>query len=165
MTESTCYAAGKLQERTWRNSVDRHTGGRLVEEKHAWPVQERSCDFQSTAHAARERSHALVGLAGQADPQQRIINARAALTAWHTINHAMDLQILARGEPVIHGGILKDETEGTANRRRRRDHVVPGDLRRALGRTQQGAQDLDGRRLASAVGSQKSKDLTRGNPE
>jgi len=26
MTESTCYAAGKLQERTWRNSVDRHTG-------------------------------------------------------------------------------------------------------------------------------------------
>jgi hypothetical protein len=25
MTESTCYAAGKLQERTWRNLVDRHS--------------------------------------------------------------------------------------------------------------------------------------------
>jgi hypothetical protein len=56
-------------------------------------------------------------------------------------------------------GILEDEPERAANLRRRRDHVVSGDARRALRRLEQRAEDLDGRRLASAVGTEKSEDL------
>jgi hypothetical protein len=77
----------------------------------------------------------------------------------------MDLQILARGETVIHSGILEDEPERTTNRRRRRNHVVPSDARRALRRLKQRAENLDGRRLAGAVGTEKSEDLACRNRE
>jgi hypothetical protein len=46
----------------------------------------------------------------------------------------MDLQVLARGETVIHGGILEDEPKTSPNRRWCRDHVVPGDARSTRGR-------------------------------
>ena len=139
--------------------------GGFVEKEHPRPVQERPSDFEPPPHAARKGAHTLVGLGSQANPRQRLVHARTPLAPWHTVDHAMDLQILARREAVIHGGILEDEPETTANRRWRRDHVVPGDARRALGRLEQRAENLDGRRLAGAVGTEKSKDLARGNRE
>jgi hypothetical protein len=77
----------------------------------------------------------------------------------------MDLQVLARGETVIHGGILEDEPKTSPNRRWCRDHVVPGDARRTLGRLEERTENLDGRRLAGAVGTEKSEDLAGGNRE
>src|SRR5207249_2906211 len=81
----------------------------------------------------------------------------------HVVDEGVELEVLAGSQLLVERGVLKNETDARADRRR---VVVDVDARHASGarrRAHQRAQDVDRRRLAGAVRAEEAEDLSRLN--
>ena len=120
---------------------------------------------EATAHAARERPHQPVGRVGEAQALEQLVGPRADHRARQVVEAADHLEVGARGEQVVDGGLLAGEAELRAHDGRIGDDVVPGDRRAALGRAQQRGEDAHRRGLAGAVVAEQAEHRALGDVE
>jgi hypothetical protein len=74
-------------------------------------------------------------------------------------------QVLRGGQVAVERRVLEDEADVAADVVSLAHDVVAGDARAARGGAREGAEHVDGRRLAGAVGSEEPEDLAGGDLE
>ena len=139
--------------------------GRLVEEEHGRRRDEAGGEVEPAAHAAGERPHEPVGGVGEAQALEQLVGPRADHGPRQVVEAADHLEVRARREQAVDGGLLAGQAELRAHDRRVGDDVVAGDRRAALGRAQQRGQDAHGGGLAGAVVAEQAEHRALGDVE
>ena len=132
-------------------------GGRLVEEQHRRPGDERGGEVEPAAHAARVGLDQPVAGLGEVEALEQLGRALARRLAAEVVEPADHLQVLEPGQVLVDGGVLAGEPDLRAQLGGVGDHVEPGDPRAAAGRRQQRGQDPDRGRLAGAVRAEQAE--------
>src|SRR5690606_4463432 len=139
--------------------------GGFVEEEHARAVHEGARELEPTLHAAGERPHPATAYRLERGPCQRVLDGPSALLAWDVVEHGVDLQVLARREAVVEGGVLEHHAQDSPHRGRVTLHVVPHDAGAPLTGAHQRGEHVHGGGLAGAVGPEEREELSWGNGE
>src|SRR3984885_4087457 len=134
--------------------------GRFVEEDQLGVADQRQRHVESPPLSARERGGALVGLLGEVDERERF-----AHWTGRVVVAGVQLEALARGESRLGLGLLEDEPDALTPTRRRVPRVGAEYLDGALAGLAKAFEDLDGRRLAGAVGTEEGEDLAAAHLE
>jgi len=114
-------------------------------------VQEAAGDLEPSLHASREVLDEVV-LPTVNSTTASISSIRLPVSLWSGCRDSMEPEVLIGREAGIERRVLKDEADRGADLVRLPYAVVSGDGRRASCGREQGAQDVDGRGLARAVG-------------
>ena len=122
-------------------------------------VQEREREVQAAAHAAGVRRGLAVGGVDEADALEQVVAALRALGARDALQAALQAHVLAAGEHRVERDVLQRDADRGAHLRALLRDVVARDRRAAARRRQERREDLDGRRLARAVGPEEAVDL------
>jgi hypothetical protein len=130
---------------------------RLVKEQDAGRADEGLGDAKALAHAARVGGGPAVGRVGQPDPTQDGVDRTGVDGRAVGEQRRDEADGLATGHPVIESRIL-GEVADLASVGGPGTHRDARDRGRASGRGGQAGQELDGRRLAGAVGAEKAVD-------
>lgn len=138
-----------------------HGHGRLVEEDELGLVRDAACDVQATQQAAREFPRAELLVVLQADERDGLVNKVAALRAVVHIQRAEVVDVLAHGQLLEHGHVLRHHADAPLQVVARRLHVLAEQADGALVVGEQLQHAVDGRGLARAVGAQKAEHLAR----
>ena len=137
---------------------DIDAGGRLVEHDHRRPVHQRLRHQHAALHAARELAHVGVGLVGQAQVGQQLVDPGVVVA--HAEVAALDAQRLAHAEEGVEHQFLRHDAERTCARRRsRRPRRGPSPRTLPAAGARQAGQDRDQRGLAGAVGAEQAEEL------
>ena len=110
-------------------------------------------------------SHQAVGGVGEAQALEQLVGPRADDGPRQVVEAADHLEVGARGEQAVDGGLLAGEAELRAHGRRVGDDVVAGDRGAALGRAQQRGEDAHGGGLAGAVVAEQAEHRALGDVE
>src|SRR5262249_23800529 len=135
------------------------TGGGLVEEEDARPVDESASDLETAAHAARISPRRLVAPIPPADRLQQLARALAALLLRHFVEAAVEIQALPCRQIAVHRVGLRNDADLVAHLVGVFRHVVAHDERAPRGRPDERREHADERALAGAVRSQDAEDL------
>jgi hypothetical protein len=138
---------------------------RLVEEQHARRVHQAAGDLQAPAHAAGERHHGLVAPVAQVDHLQHLGNALPDEVLLHAVQLGVQPEVLLGGQVAVERGVLEDETDVSAHIVAVGDDVEATDARGPGRGPGQGAEHVDRRALAGAVGAEEAEDLARRDRE
>ena len=135
--------------------------GRLIEKQHAGIVHQGAGDLQPAFHAGGERAHQAVAPVGEFDQRQQFVDAAFAPRRRHAIDEAVEIEILVDGQPVVEARLLEHDAETLPRLQRAGDHVDAVDAGAAAVRPEDGAQDVQQRGLAGAVGAKQREQLVR----
>ena len=145
-------AADHLPRGAARRGVE--AGRRLVEEDQLRVADQRQRDVEPPPLSAGQRRGALVGLRGEVDQRERLVDlARSAVVA------GVEREALADAQAGLGLGFLQDDADPLAPARRRAPRVAAEDLDRRRRGLAEALEDLDRRRLAGAVGAEEGEDL------
>ena len=133
---------------------------RLVEEEDPRPSDQRLADAEPLAHPARVGLRPAVAGVGQADLAEDLVDpGRGRRSTGSGESEATNAERLATGHPVVEARAPGRGSRPAAGTRRRPLSGMPVDGRRAGGRPDEAAEDLEGGRLArrrSGRGSRRS---------
>ena len=130
-----------------------HGHGRLVEEDELGLVRDAACDVQATQQAAREFPRAELLVVLQADERDGLVNKVAALRAVVHIQRAEVVDVLAHGQLLEHGHVLRHDADPALQIVAGRAHGLAEQLDSALVVGQQLQDAVDGGGLARPVRS------------
>ena len=142
-------------------AADVEPGGRLVEEQHRRPGDQRGGQVEAAAHPARVRADEPVGGVGEVEGAPGAPARGHRLPAAEVVELADHLEVLEPGQVLVHGGVLAGEPDVLAHLGGIADDVVARNARGAVVGQQQGRQDANGRRLAGAVRAEQPEDAAR----
>ena len=140
-------------------------GRRLVQEEHPGLVQERPRQLQPPFHPAGKRPHRHVGAVGELGPRERLLDERGDPPRPDPVEHRVQLQVLAGGDPVVQRGLLEDDADEIADPIRLGGDLDPRHAAGARRRREQCGQQVVSRRLARAVRAQQPELFTGGHLE
>ena len=136
-------------------------GCRLIQEQDGRVVDHRHRDVQATLHPAAVAPGDPVGGVGQAEPLEQFLGALLERGAAHSVELALQTQVLAAGGLDVDRRALRDDADAPAHAVGVGDHIEPVDERPpGIGLGQRG-QDLHGGRLAGAVGAEQREHAPR----
>ncbi len=133
-------------------------GGGLVEEEQLGPPGERHAEVEPAALAAGQRPDERVALADEPDEVDDLVHR-----ARRGVGGAVELDRLADGEVRADPGLLRDDADPLAERAASPLRVDAEDADVAGAAPPIPLEDLDGRRLAGAVGTEQREDLAAGD--
>ena len=133
--------------------------GRLVEEQHPRRVHQPACDLQAALHAAGEVLHLVATALPQADHLEHLPHPRLDRVAWDAVELGVEAEVELRREVGVERRVLEHEADVAADLRPLAHDVVAGDPRLAARRGDEGAEDLDGGRLAGPVRAEEPEGL------
>ncbi len=134
--------------------------GRLIEQQDGRLGQQRTRDGDALPHAGRVFLDQIVGAGGQLHPIEQLGDTALRDFGGNVIQRGEVFQILARGELPVDAALAGQHRAQTLPHLGGLPHdIIAVDVRRALGRFEQGAQHADGRRFARAVGPKQAKDF------
>src|SRR5215475_2802621 len=135
--------------------------GGFVEYQHRRIVDQGPCDFDASLHAGRQRPHQGVAPIVEFDKREQFVDAPASRRGWHLINQPVEVKVLEYGQPVVNARFLKHDAE-LASSPPGLPHDVESLKRDGTGiRRQDGAEDVDQRRLAGPVRPEQREQLVR----
>ncbi len=120
---------------------------RLVEEQHAWPVDERAGESDALALAARELARLALLVALQADHPERLGDPDGPLRLRDLADHQPVGHVVTDRHVREEGVVLEDRVDVAVERRDGR-HVLAVEQDAALGRDLEAGDHPQGRRLA-----------------
>jgi len=132
---------------------------RLVEKEHLGIVQQRLREADALEHPLRELAQRQPALGGDADAVERGRDAAPPIGGVHPEQPAVVVEQLLGGQVIVEVGIFRQVADAAAD-----GDVADGaseDLCFAAGGKHQLHQQLQRRRLAGAVGTEKAEDLAR----
>src|SRR5215217_9359706 len=135
--------------------------GRLVQEQHPRRVQQAPGDLQPPPHAAGEGLDQVAAAFPEVDHGQHLLAAVGGGGPVDAVQLAVEAQVLLGRQVGVEGRLLEDQADVAANLVPLAGDVEAGHRGRAGGRLGQGAEDLDGGRLAGAVGAEEPEGLPR----
>src|SRR4029450_702696 len=135
--------------------------GRLVQEQHPRGVQQAPGDLQPPAHAPGVGLDQVAAALPEVDHGEHLLAALGGGGPVDAVQLAVEAQVLFGGQVGVKGRLLEDQADVAAHLVPFPGDVEPGHLGRALGGVGQGAEDLDGGRLAGAVGGEAAAGLPR----
>src|SRR5208337_1782769 len=141
------------------------SGAGFVSEKRLGAVHPGARDRQTLHHAARKSTDHLVGTVGEFEAIEQFFRALAALAGIDAKVGAVEKQNLASGQRKIKVGTLLHDADQAFDRDLFRPDVVLANPSLAAGRTHAGGENSHGRRLARAVRSEQTEDLSGSNLE
>ena len=144
-----------------RPALDVEARGRLVEEEHARPVDERHREVEAPLHPARVAANLAVRGQRETDPRQQLAAALGPLGLRQAVQRSLQPHVLAAGEQRVERRLLQRRADRRPHLRALVHDVVAGHAGRARGRRQQRRQHQHGGGLAGAVRSQEAVDLAR----
>jgi hypothetical protein len=122
-------------------------------------------DLQPTLHAAGVRADHRPAAVPQVHHVEDKLHPGVQLGAGHAVKVGVEPQVLLAGEVGVQRRVLEDQPDVAPDRVPLPEYVVPGHPRGPRGGVREGAQDLDGGRLARSVRAEEAKGLTRPNLE
>jgi hypothetical protein len=122
-------------------------------------------DLQPPAHAAGERHHRLVAPVGEIDHRQHLVHPGPDDAGVDVVELGVESQVLLGGEVAVERGVLEDQADVPAHVVALGDDVEAADARGAGRGQRQGAEHVDRRALAGAVGAEEAEDLARRDGE
>jgi len=141
------------------------TGGGLVEEQHARPVDQAGGEVEPAAHAPGAGLRRSAAGVGEAEPLQQVGGPGVRLRAAEPEQPADHHQVLPAGEVFVDRGVLAGEPDELPHPLRLAGDVVAGDPGGAGVGPQQGGQHPHGGGLAGAVGAQHAEHGAGGGGE
>jgi hypothetical protein len=138
-------------------------GGRLVEEDDPRVADERHREVEPAPHAARVRGDRLRGGLGQVEALEQLGRAAARRSPAEVVQIRDQDQVLLAGEQVVDRRELPGHPDRRADRVGLGSHVMAGDAHVAAVSGEQRGEDLDGGRLAGAVGAEQREDRALGD--
>ena len=103
------------------------TGGRLVEQHHGRPADERGGEVEPAAHAAGVRAGAAVGGVDEVEPLEHLGRARSALAGTEAVEPADELEVLPTRQELVDGRGLTGEPDELPHALRVAGDVDPAD--------------------------------------
>ena len=149
----------ELPQRLAQLDVD--TGGRLVQHDDRRSMNQRLGDQHPALHATRQLPHVGVGLVGEPETVEQLVDPRvvgAAVDA-HAKVAALDLQGFAHAEKRIEHQLLRHDAQTAPRSREIADDIVAEHGDGARGGSGEAGHDADQRRLARPVGAQQSEEF------
>src|SRR5690606_12178520 len=137
--------------------------GGFVEEEHAGAVHEGTRQLEPALHAAGERPHPATAYLLERGPFQRVLDCPSALLAWDVVEHGVDLQVLARREAVVEGGVLEHHAQVATYRRRLVHDVVTCHGGATLAGAHQCREHVKRGGLACTVRTEEGEELATGH--
>ena len=137
--------------------LDVHARGRLVEHDHGRLVHQRLPDQHPPLHAAGERAHIGVGLRGEIEVVQDLVDPRVVVAQTEVAR--LDPERFANGEKRIENELLRHDPEEPPGPAIIGDHVVTEHSRRAAVSAGEPGDDRDQRGLAGAVGTEQPEEF------
>jgi hypothetical protein len=149
-------AGDELPQRLAQLHVD--AGGGLVQHDDRRAVHQRLGDKHAALHAAGQLAHVGVGLVGQAQVVQQLVDP--VVVALHAEVAALDAQRFAHAEEGVEHQLLRHDAQRLAGGRVVVDDIVAHHAHAAFGGAGQAGQHADQRRLAGTVGAEQAEELT-----
>ena len=137
---------------------DIDAGGRLVEHDHRRLVHQRLRDQHAALHAAGQRAHVGVRLAGQVEVLHHLVDPRAVVAQAEVAR--LHGQRFAHREERVEHQLLRHHAQRAACGAVIAADVVAHDARRAAIRAHQSRENADQRGLAGAIGAEQPEKLT-----
>ena len=134
-------------------------GRRLVEEQHAWAMDDAEADVQPATHAARVAHRGPVGGGLEIEGREDLGRAGLGGRLIHAVQPTLDHQLAAAGLGRVRGTALRHVADPAADLLRILGEVGAGDGRRPAGGLEERREHAQGRRLAGAVGAEEAEDL------
>mmetsp|Transcript_29280 Transcript_29280/g.53020 ORF Transcript_29280/g.53020 Transcript_29280/m.53020 type:complete len:262 (-) Transcript_29280:10-795(-) len=138
-------------------------GGGLVQHDDGWAVHQGLGHQHAALHAARELAHIGIGLVGQAQVGEQLVDPVVVVLDPEVA--ALDTQRLAHAEEGVEHQFLRHHAQRLARGGVVVHHVVAHHAHAALGGTGQAGQHADQRRLAGAVGAEQAEELAAADVE
>ena len=138
---------------------------RLVEKQHAGFVDEGAGDLEPPLHAGRKRAHQAVAPVGKLDELQQFVDAAAAPRARHAIDEAMEIEVLVDRQAVVEARLLEHHAEAAPRLQRPGDDIDAVDGGAAAVGPEDGAEDVQQRRLAGAVRAEQREQFAAADVE
>ena len=132
---------------------------RLVEEQHVRVVHQRGGEVEAAPHAAGVRADAAIERVADVDEGAELDQPAVDLVAGQAVELALEAQQLEAGLLRVERDILQGDADVQAHLLGTVDDVEARHRCPAAGRGQEGAQHLDRRGLAGAVGPEQAVDL------
>ena len=136
------------------------SGGRFVEEDDRGGVDEGGGEIEAALHAAGVAADASVGVLGQVDDVEQMGDSVFDVASGDVVEAGLEAKELATGLEDVESGFLKGDPDGSADLSVLVEDVESGDPGLAGGGPEQGGQHADGGRLAAAVLSEETEDLS-----
>jgi hypothetical protein len=136
-----------------------HAGGGLVQHDHRRAVHQRLRHQHAPLHAARELAHVGVGLVGQAQVGEQLVDP--VVVAPDAEIAGLDAQRLAHREERVEHQLLRHDAELPAGLGVLRDDVVAVHAHLPARGMGQAGEDADQGGLACAVGAQQAEEFAR----
>jgi hypothetical protein len=146
-------------------ALDVEPGGRLVEEEHPRPVQQRQGEVQPALHPAGVAADLAVGGVREPDALDQLVAALRPVGPGHAVQGTLEAHVLPGGQVRVQGRLLERGADRVAHRGAVLDDVVTGDPGRTRGGREEGGEHVHGGRLTGAVGSEEAVDLARAHFE
>ena len=137
--------------------LDIHAGGRLVQHDHRRLVHQRLGHQKAALHAARELAHIGLGLVGQAQALEQLVDPGAVVA--HTEVARLDAQSLADIEKRIEHQLLGHHAELAARLRVVALHIAAQDADRTTAGAREAREHADHGGFASAIGAEQTEKL------
>jgi hypothetical protein len=133
--------------------------GRLVEHQEVGGVHQGPGELEAAPHPTREGSQRPVGGGAEPRPVECALDRGCDRSARKAVEGGVDPQVLRRGQPLVDGGVLKDDADAGPDALRLAADVGADDAGFAPVWGEERRQDADQRRLAGAVRAEERKEL------
>ena len=134
---------------------------RLVEKQDARVMHQRARNFEPALHAGGKRADQPLAPLRELDQRQHVGDARPPRCGRDAVDEAVEVEVLIQGETVVEARLLKDDAEVAPPIERIFDHVDAADARGAAVGLENGAQDVQQRGLAGAIGAKQREQFAR----
>ena len=129
-------------------------GGRLVEEQHLRPGDERGAEVQAPAHAARVGADEPGARLVEREALEQVAGPGARLAARQPVQAAEQLEVLLAGQRLVDRGVLPGQADAAAQLGGLAHDVEAEHARAAAVGSQQRREDAHGGGLAGPVGAE-----------
>ena len=148
----------KLPELIARHWID--TGRGLVEEQHLRFVNDCDSKRQALPNTERHGLRQIVEIITEPESLDQFRDVLFYFFRWHMIELRVELEVLHEGQLGIEGKVLRHETDTIACLEVFRVELLAKQFRCAFARGREASEHAHRRRLAGAVRSEETKDLT-----
>ena len=128
-------------------------------------MHQPSGDLEPALHPARVGLHHVTAAVPQAHHLEHLLQPAAEHVAGDAVQLRVEAQVLLAGQVDVEGGVLEHQADVAADVGALRHDVEAGNPGRPRCQGRERAKDLDGRRLARAVGPEEAERLAGGHVE
>jgi hypothetical protein len=139
--------------------------GRLVQEEHPWLVDQSHRHVELALHATGESARDTVACVGQVEAFEQSGDTPPQLGARHTVELALQCQVLGSRGLQVHRRLLRDEADHAPHTLGLAHHIVTGDAGAAGGRPGERREYLHNRGFAGAVWPEQREHAAGANAE